>query len=295
MPITREQLIADWRQKLAEGGEQLTDQPEQVTWLLRVRQRLLRFLLSLYGGGQWQSSTGLPEQQDASARDLVVSPVLTLHGKPAKPVETIRATLDSVAQARTVPVQRGVLGQVEGLEGWVVVAALSEGLDPDRCVGVLTGEKIATRAIRGQYDICVEVKRKNLIQARRILNASIGRLRVFTRPLEPTHNRVFDDWLFRRIDKVSKFTARWSFGLVGVAQLLLTFPLAYACVLIGVAIQPYSARSDFAFEEELGERFWLTWRGLFIIALLLIWLRAHWRDRRQANPGQLSTNSVAAK
>ena len=88
---SREQLIAEWRERLSAAEASSTDSTTRPAWLLRIRIRLYRFLLSLYGDGDWSASP----QQATEPPSLVFdsADALALEGKPAKGEERIRAAL----------------------------------------------------------------------------------------------------------------------------------------------------------------------------------------------------------
>src|SRR5262245_5936502 len=101
MPATREELIADWRERLAAAEEPVTPDSSRAAWLARLRMRVYRFLLSLYGGGDWNAPEQIAERQREHNDSVVIDAgALPLAGKPAKGESAIRATLESVAKAR---------------------------------------------------------------------------------------------------------------------------------------------------------------------------------------------------
>ena len=54
MSTPRDQLIADWQNRLAAASEAPEEATSRAAWLVRLRTRLYHFLLSLYGEGNWK-------------------------------------------------------------------------------------------------------------------------------------------------------------------------------------------------------------------------------------------------
>ena len=96
MATTRDQLIADWQKRLAAASEAPDEPTSRAVWLAHLRVRLYRFLLSLYGEGDWNAPEGAPESPSSVVIDAQTLP---LAGKPAKDEDAIRAVLKSVAGA----------------------------------------------------------------------------------------------------------------------------------------------------------------------------------------------------
>lgn len=118
---SREQLIAEWRERLSSAEASPTDSTTRPAWLLRVRVRLYRFLLSLYGDGDWNASP----QQSSKPPSLVFdsSDALSLEGKPAKDSDSIRAALATVASAKPTVPELGPLAAGLPPDSWVVAAS----------------------------------------------------------------------------------------------------------------------------------------------------------------------------
>jgi hypothetical protein len=161
MATSRDKLIADWRKRLATASEAPEEPTSRAAWLTRLRIRLYRFLLSLYGKGDWN---GLSESVElfrggysdpASAPTSVLPP--DLNGKPAKDVASIRAVLDSVADAQERPVGLGPLKDGLDAYDWVAVASSSGHVRTDRFLQLLRKAGFTARiALRGD-DRFVEV------------------------------------------------------------------------------------------------------------------------------------------
>jgi hypothetical protein len=128
---------------------------------VRVQLRLYRFLLSLYGNGDWRITDSLnPPPVDTVGHESVVfdSPdVLPLAGKPAKAQGKIREVLKAVATAQDKPFAAGPL--VSGLppEHWIVVAVVKRAIDPSRCVTLLRSRQFKVRLAPRGTDIAIEV------------------------------------------------------------------------------------------------------------------------------------------
>ncbi|MDX1948601.1 MAG: hypothetical protein SFU86_24655 [Pirellulaceae bacterium] len=123
MALSRNELLADWRAKLADAtaAQQV---PGRFGWLARVRTRLYRFLLTCYGEGNWTASSP-PAPTDDAPRTAVASEspeTALLHGKPAKTAGKIQAVLKAVSQANDHPLPSGP--HVTGLdpESWFLIA-----------------------------------------------------------------------------------------------------------------------------------------------------------------------------
>jgi hypothetical protein len=117
---SREQLIAEWRERLAAAETAPAEPTTRPAWLVRVKIRLYRFLLSLYGDGDWSASP----QQATEPPSLVFdsSDASALEGKPAKDEERIRAALTAVASAKANVPELGPLADGLPADSWVVAA-----------------------------------------------------------------------------------------------------------------------------------------------------------------------------
>jgi hypothetical protein len=131
MPNTRDQLIADWRKRLATASETPPEATSRAAWLVRLRSRLYRFLLSLYGDGQWRESVDSIPKQGPPVATFVES--LVLEGKPAKDTGTIREALQALANARTHAIEQGPLAPGQGDDAWLIIASANAGIDPGNC------------------------------------------------------------------------------------------------------------------------------------------------------------------
>jgi hypothetical protein len=177
MTTTREQLIADWRLRLSEaedvGGEQLS----RPAWMTRLRLRLYRFLISLYGEGHWNAGeVAGGEEVSSRAGVIVADQSLPLAGKPAKDESSIRAALQSLAAGGGEKPAAGPLLAGTERSAWVVVASTTWGLDPQRSTDALIAKGIAARTVGHADDTTVEVRAVHQATAMQIIAAQFGRL-----------------------------------------------------------------------------------------------------------------------
>src|SRR5687767_10369254 len=103
MTQTRDQLIADWQEQLAQAQGAKPVSP-RIAWLQRTQVRLFRFMLANYGHQRWRPLEGdsLPEETAAAqpAADTIVPAAAELDGKPARSDGEIRLVLTAVANAQ---------------------------------------------------------------------------------------------------------------------------------------------------------------------------------------------------
>ena len=177
MSTTREQLIADWRDRLAEANA--AGSPRGA-WLNRVRIRLYRFLLSLYGEGRWNASAhadAQPADHDKSAVIFDLPEALPLAGKPAKSDETISAALKSVAGAQgnrcppgtyapgavpasgvfSLPENSRLRRALVATESWRIVASAEWNLDVAKCHKLLKANGLHPRLVNCAGHELIEV------------------------------------------------------------------------------------------------------------------------------------------
>jgi hypothetical protein len=170
----REQLIADWRRRLAAASDAPREPTSRAAWLTRLRLRLYRFLLALYGEGHWNAPKVTTIGSAVASADIAVidSPdVLPLAGKPAKSEEQIRAALKSVADAQDQPIGLGPLEAGLDPYDWVAVASSSGHVQTAKFLQLLRQAGFAARiALRGD-DRFVEVYAINYDEALALLNS----------------------------------------------------------------------------------------------------------------------------
>ncbi len=155
MSTARDMLIADWRDRLdAAEAEPVASSPRRA-WLARVRTRLYRFLLALYGDGTWRAGER-PSRNQPVIFDSVQAE--SLAGKPAKDIGKIRSVLKTVANSQDHRPAAGSLTADEVISGcWFAVAAASTHLDPKRCLELLRHHHLECRLQSRGDDTIVEV------------------------------------------------------------------------------------------------------------------------------------------
>ncbi|MCI0360526.1 MAG: hypothetical protein L0211_18775 [Planctomycetaceae bacterium] len=151
MTTTRDQLISDWRQRLAAAEETVGATP-RAAWLARMQVRLYRFLLACYGNSDWEPQPGKPSTLVFDSAEAKA-----LDGKPAKSLGQIRSVLTAVAKAQDDPHAPGPLAAGLDHDSWVVVAAASSKLKTGRCAELLAKAGLhPRRSFRGDDEL-VEV------------------------------------------------------------------------------------------------------------------------------------------
>jgi hypothetical protein len=124
---------------------------------VRVRTRLYRFLLSLYGDGTWRAD----DQVRPARRPVVVVGTdadEALAGKPAKDEGKIRSVLKTVANSQDHRPQSGSLTADEVLANcWIVVATTSSNLSLSRCRDLLERHHIECRTQARGDEMVLEV------------------------------------------------------------------------------------------------------------------------------------------
>ena len=181
MPTARDKLIANWRDRLAAAEELQTASPGRPAWLARLQVRLYRFLLSLYGDGDWTA----PPAQAPRRRETAVGSVIfdspeaqSLSGKPPKNVGQIQAVLKSVANAQDHIAERGP--HLDGItaDSWVVAAAKSGNVDPNRLLHLLHRAGIPARSRACGAEVVVEVYACFLSQTLALVHSNRDWLRI---------------------------------------------------------------------------------------------------------------------
>src|SRR5262245_5245326 len=125
MSHARDNLISDWRARLASAeAEPLADSPRR-RWLARVRTRLSRLMLSRYGDGLWRAADE-EDQSGIQPTGIVFdsADAKSLGGKPAKDIGKIRTVLKAVANNQD---HRPPAGSLTGKEvahsSWLIVVS----------------------------------------------------------------------------------------------------------------------------------------------------------------------------
>jgi hypothetical protein len=168
MTATREQLVADWHDRLAAAQADPLALSGQGAWLARVKIRLYRLLISIYGDGQWSRGETLRKDNaghDGAAAELSQSGPLLGTGKPARTAGKIAAVLKAVANAQDAPRTCGPLAGGITADSWIVVACESANISPTRCAMLLESSGIVTRIANQGDDVLVHVPAADRKQA----------------------------------------------------------------------------------------------------------------------------------
>lgn len=159
---TRDNLIADWRARLADAEAEPMSAAPPRAWLTRVRVRLYRFLLSLYGEGVWRADEDqLPQSRPAASAAVVFdsAEAETLTGKPAKGEGQIRTVLKAVANSQDHRPQAGSLQGSEVIANlWLMVVSDSTNLSLPRCQNLLKHHGIECRRVAYGREWALEVR-----------------------------------------------------------------------------------------------------------------------------------------
>jgi hypothetical protein len=183
--MRRDHLIADWRDRLAAAETEPVGSSPRRAWLVRVRTRLYRFLLSLYGDGAWRAdgSGAIPPSQ-AAVFDATAAEQLT--GKPAKDVGKIRSVLKTVANCQDHRPAAGSLTAEEVLAAsWFVVVSSASRLDLARCQAYLQKHHIDSRIERYGNELTLEVPAELRYRAMQLIEGQRSALRKPVRPPLP--------------------------------------------------------------------------------------------------------------
>ena len=162
---TRDNLIADWRKRLAEASEAATDSTSRPAWITRLRIRLYRFLLSLYESGDWNAPEAIEEKSAEPSPTSTITDESPLSGKPAKSTDVIRHALTSISGAQDRLIKPGALAGELLDSGWVVVGSSSAHVRTDRLASLLRRAGIASRISQRGDDRLVEVPARNRDEA----------------------------------------------------------------------------------------------------------------------------------
>lgn len=157
MPTSRDQLIADWRQRLAETDAADEPHPSRAAWLTRLKHRLYHFLLSLYGTGEWNEATHAPSAEGPDQR--LPPPMVEFPRTPQgrKDLGTMRQVLEAVSSAQNNRPAQGPLTSDFIRQTWRVVATASQGLDLDKCQEALRAKGINARLVKQSNEVVVKV------------------------------------------------------------------------------------------------------------------------------------------
>jgi hypothetical protein len=145
--LSRGKLVQDWRRKLTVAESEAAECPSH--WIVRVRLRLYRFLLSCYGQTDWRADEpslgSLTEERsdDTLHGDTTTLLDAQLGGKPAKSIGKMQAVLKAVSAAQEQPAAGPLLHGIAA-DDWVVVASPRDKLQMHGCQELLKGFGIET-------------------------------------------------------------------------------------------------------------------------------------------------------
>jgi hypothetical protein len=188
LSLPREKLVADWQARLAAAGETSAEPPSRAAWLARLRLRLYRFLLSLYGEGEWNAAQETDTERRAASPGIpdIETP---LAGKPAKDASTIRAAIRKVAQAQDSWIAAGPLVHGIDRDQWVVVATRASGIDPQLAAAALAAKGMPARIEPYGRDFAVKVQVQHGMAASEFVLAHRSELIFRPRPVRPARNQ----------------------------------------------------------------------------------------------------------
>jgi hypothetical protein len=180
MTQTRDQLVAEWQEQLAQAQSAKPDSP-RVAWLQRTQVRLFRFMLANYGHQRWRPQGGdsLPNEKAAvqPAAETIVPAAAELGGKPARSDGEIRLVLTAVADAQEPAAhQPGPLAAGLDPDSWVIVAAASSKLKIGRCCELLRVAGLRARTAYRGDDHMLEVPARERQQAFAIIEENRRRI-----------------------------------------------------------------------------------------------------------------------
>jgi|GEM_PF-3728109 len=261
MATTRNELIADWRQRLAAAQESASTTP-RAAWLARMQVRLYRFLLACYGGGDWDLP---PEPRESSPLVFDSAEAKALDGKPAKSLGQIRSVLTAVAKAQDDPQAPGPLAAGLDHDSWVVVAAASSKLKTSRCAELLAKAGLHPRRCFRGDDELVEVPAHERHEAFEIVEQH--RERIHQPPKTPRTERV---------------PAWCRFAALAVLALWTTGLLTWALAAVAWSSTGHVPRQVSPLEFMDGRAYMSIWFSLYLVALLSVGLAFLRRLRQTA-------------
>jgi hypothetical protein len=262
MATTRDELIADWRQRLAAAEETAATTPRSA-WLARMQIRLYRFLLACYGSASWQ-----PPREQPRRLPLVFdsAEAQSLEGKPAKAPGQIRSVLTAVAKAQDDPHAPGPLAAGLDYDSYVVVAAASSKLKVHRCVELLARKGLHPRLCQRGDDQTVEVPAHERHEAFAIVESNRQRLH------EPP-----------KTPRTQPIPAWCRFAALAILSLWATGLLTWALAAVAWSSTGQIARGTSPTDFLDGQSYLSIWISLYILALLsvcLAFLRRSYRSKQ---------------
>jgi hypothetical protein len=261
MATTRDELISDWRQRLAAAEETTASSPRSA-WLARMQIRLYRFLLACYGSTKWE-----PPTQSAESPQLVFdsAEARQLDGKPARSLGEIRSVLTAVSKAQDESHSPGPLAAGLDHDSWVVVAAASSKLKVRRCIDVLAKAGLHPRLCQRGDDQLVEVPAYERREAFDLVERHRQRLH---QPPKTPRSQPVPAWA--------------SFGALGILAMWLTGLLTWAVVAFAWASIGPTAPAASPVEFLGGASYLSVWFSLFLATLLSFGLGFMRHRRRTA-------------
>jgi hypothetical protein len=177
--MTPRTALADiWRSRLAEAEHQIAVDPTRQRWLPGIYVRVYRFLLSCYGDEAAAESFA----DGAADRMEFHGELREFDGAGAKPVETIRAALGAIHDARGEGAPAGPLVDGGLRDGdWIAVAAASSRVSPAACCRLLREQGLQARQTRRAGDTMVMVPGEQRERAFRLLRENRDQLRATRR------------------------------------------------------------------------------------------------------------------
>ena len=172
MGIAREQLIAEWRERLATAESAPAEGGARPAWLLRLRLRMYRFLLSLYGEGAWNAGEPVAPRVEGDVAGSLIAAKLAateLEGKPAKGAGEIRGVLATVAKAQGTLVKTGPFVQGLPAESWIMVGVCRGGVAGEDWLRMLERKGLKARVRRSGRRELIEVPLRQRTEAIRII------------------------------------------------------------------------------------------------------------------------------
>ncbi len=162
----REQLIRDWRDRLAQSEAELECGSPNRRWVKRIYVRLYRFLLAIYGRGDWTADdalsstdgTDMPDDDSHQSHMELIDLRTEIGGTPPKSVARIRQTLKTVHAAAEPTEQFGPHAKGLQPEDWIVAASQRDGVMLQRFAEALYLAGVPCRRRRLGRDTVVEVR-----------------------------------------------------------------------------------------------------------------------------------------
>ncbi len=261
MATTRDELISDWRQRLAAAEEAVITSPRSA-WIARMQIRLYRFLLACYGSTAWEPP---PQPTDSLTAVFDSAEAKSLSGKPAKSLGQIRSVLTAVAKAQDESQAPGPLAGGLDYDSWVVVAAASSKLKIDRCAELLARASLHPRLCHRGDDQTVEVPAHERSEAFDLIEQYRERLH---QPPKTPRTQPIPAW--------------GRFAAMAVLALWTTGLLTWALAAVAWSSTGQVSRRTSPLEFLDGQAYLSIWFSLFLVALLSVAIAFLRRSRRSS-------------